>query len=62
LITGQYLGGDIEEEYKVNEAADICSDWYTARITAAVTSQVRLRYDALDFLYSKAYITLIRLY
>ncbi|CAO3685857.1 unnamed protein product [Umbelopsis vinacea] len=35
----QYLGGDIEEEYKVNEAADICSDWYTARITAAVTSQ-----------------------
>jgi len=36
---GQYLGGDLEENYKVDEAADLCLDWFTSRITAAVTGK-----------------------
>jgi hypothetical protein len=41
LSPGQYLGGDLEENYKVDEAADLCLDWFTSRITAAVTGKVR---------------------
>lgn len=37
---GKYLGNDIEEQYKVNQAADLCADWYTARIIAFVSGKV----------------------
>lgn len=36
---GKYLGNDIEEQYKVNQAADLCADWYTARIIAFVSGK-----------------------
>jgi glutathione S-transferase len=50
---GKYLGDDIEEQYKVNQAADLCADWYTARIIAFVSGKVSYSQQAeiVDFLW-----------